>query len=117
MATNQEAFKAAGKDHCRVFDQVCVGVTHSCETCNPDDVDEDEFANGSGLWDEACFGTRPCATCGSSLAGGRHHGHAEMTVGFPDAPRKEWVHIEMCTDCVLYFANDDLPESWESSQK
>lgn len=52
------------------------------------------------------FSREGCDSCGSDLAGERHQMTGLRSVG-PDADVFEGV---MCTDCVLYHANGDLPE-------
>ena len=57
-----------------------------------------ELESGSFSWHE-------CDTCGSRLGGDRHEAHGEINGG--------WYHLSVCTDCLLYFANGDIPETWE----
>jgi len=65
----------------------------ACEDCDPEN-------------EEPVFSSRPCETCGSNLAGDRHNAHA---IGY----HGEIVHFDICTDCVMYFANAEEPENWE----
>ena len=58
--------------------------------------------------EESSFSWHQCDTCGSRLGGDRSNGH-----GFDD--NGEVVHLSMCVDCVMFFANGDEPESWEQS--
>lgn len=51
------------------------------------------------------FSIKACECCGSSLAGDRHTAH-KHTSG--DDIRV----YEVCTDCINYIANGELPEQW-----
>ena len=56
--------------------------------------------------EETSFSRQQCDTCGSQLGGDRSNGH-----GFDN--NDEVVHLSMCVDCVMFFANGDEPETWE----
>jgi hypothetical protein len=61
--------------------------------------------------EEPHFSWSHCDTCGSALGGDRHDGHGILESG---ESKGEMVHLSMCVDCLLYFANGDLPDQWES---
>ena len=73
-----------------------------CPACDGmgsrDYVDGDEVGEGP----EPGFSWSPCEICGSSLGGDRHAFHA-LSSG-------ELVHLDGCTDCVMYVANGEEPE-------
>ena len=83
------------------------GATACCPTCtdaNPlPDGDQTHWHDAAS---EGGFGWQACDACGSNLAGDRHPAHA-----FDDD--KNLYHLEICTDCLMYLANGDEPESWE----
>lgn len=90
-------------------DRCCAGLSHvnsspasCCEQCRRDfDLAEDDPA-WQELCDEGGFSWHACDTCGSSLGGNRYAGHGFDRDGAV-------VHLSMCEDCVLYFANGDIP--------
>ena len=97
--------------------QICTGGLQSvnpgmaacCPECNPDDLEQDALAEQ----DKPSFSWRGCDTCGSSLGGDSSAGHGFLVDKDPtnDAAL---VHLRMCTDCVLYFANGDEPDTWQA---
>jgi hypothetical protein len=53
--------------------------------------------------DEGSFSWQGCDTCGNPLGNTLHCGHGldkDLNI----------THVNMCTDCVMFFANGDLPE-------
>jgi hypothetical protein len=57
------------------------------------------------LDDEGSFSWSDCGICGSPLGGTKYLWHAIVD--------GEIVHfIDACTDCVVYLANGDEPETW-----
>lgn len=102
---------------------IATGSAASCPECceafglDPDaDTDENQAAiYESG--DEGGFSWSECDSCGTTLGGDRHTAH-----GWP-ADNGRWqrlaedppalFHLSICTDCLLFHANGDEPESWE----
>jgi hypothetical protein len=58
------------------------------------------------LAEEPSFSWQACEACGSSLGGDRHPAHG---VDEDD----QIVHLDICTDCLMFSANGDLPEEWD----
>lgn len=54
--------------------------------------------------DEGCFSWSPCDVCGSKLGGTRYG----AKLCSPGADRNE-VNVRVCIDCVVFYANGDLP--------
>ena len=95
-----EADYTAAVDRCtRGLTFVSVGASAQCSECG----DDGDSAN------EGFFSWQACDLCGSTLGGQRYPCHAIM-----DAEMKPWHgelwHGACCVDCLLYFANGDLPE-------
>jgi len=95
-----------------------VGPCPGCESCGLEDVtyaDEDpeayELASGSH------FSWRACPSCGSTLGGDRHpaHGVIAETVEAAQAKDRDIEHFNVCTDCLMFHANGDIPA--EGSEK
>lgn len=77
-----------------------VGACPGCEECGLADVDDMDNP-AYELAGESYFSWQDCDSCGSSLGGDRHPAH-----GFIDG---ELRHFQVCTDCLMYHANGDLP--------
>jgi hypothetical protein len=56
--------------------------------------------------DEGHFSSASCDACGSHFAGDRYPSHVL------DEPTDAWVHLDVCQDCLMYFANGDEPDEW-----
>ena len=82
---------------------LCSGCPECLEVYN---CTAEEIENGQAC-DDGGFSWHSCDGCGSGLGGDRHPAHALDG-------NNELVHLEVCTDCVLFWANGDLPESWDS---
>ena len=95
MSKYTDAVEAGLKGLMAVSSGVCPG----CDEC-PEE----------GVEDEASFSSRSCGICNSHLGGDRYVWHAlyedeacgDDILQFDDA----------CTDCVMFIANGDEPESW-----
>lgn len=76
------------------------GRTCACAEC-PSERNDD-------AGDEGGFSWRDCDTCGSSLGGNRYAAHGLVS---PKryARRTELLHLDVCTDCLVFIANGDLP--------
>lgn len=57
--------------------------------------------------DEGWFSRQPCDSCGTKYAGNRYAAH-----GFDE--HGGIIHLDVCADCLCYFANGDLPEHWNT---
>ena len=65
-------------------------------------------AESGSVSDEGGFSRSSCDTCGSCLGGQRYAGHAYITL---DDGRDVLTHLDVCTDCLQYIANGELPEA------
>lgn len=90
---------------------IAPGASPDMDCCGNHPADSDELQ----IEDEGGFSWSPCESCGSTLGGDRHPGHAIHKDAFgPNAKRPDDVHhISMCVDCLLFHANGDLPEDWD----
>lgn len=52
------------------------------------------------------FSTSSCKCCGSRSAGDRFKAYVSYYLRFP----ADEIHV--CTDCINFIANGDLPETW-----
>lgn len=77
------------------------GKHNDCPHC-PDDYNPD-------VGDEGSFSRAQCDTCGETLAGDRHAAHGLVSAK-PRGRRTILAHFEVCTDCLLFLANGDIPE-------
>lgn len=85
-----------------------VGLCPGCATCRDDygfDTQE-AFDHAIGaICNEGSFSWSSCDSCGSSLGGDRYDAH-----GFVD---NQLNHFSVCSDCLFYYANGDVPDQWE----
>lgn len=75
------------------------GHMKGCEECEPGD----EF--------DPVFSWSSCEGCGSTLGGNRHPAHTRAEIN--GEPVTYWLHLDICDDCVMYFANGDEPDEWQ----
>lgn len=118
MQTDSEKFEAAVAHYCEGL-SVAPGTAACCGECLSDygiedtgDVDamqEELYAQP----DEGNFSNSQCDSCGSNLAGDRFtaHGLPIDDKGALDYER-DLYHLSICVDCLLYWANGDVPEQW-----
>jgi hypothetical protein len=59
---------------------------------------------------EASFSNRQCDSCGSTLAGDRSPATG-WPIGEPFTT-DNLIELDICTDCVLFHANGEVPEDW-----
>ncbi len=101
----QEEYMESVRSGLEGIEAVSSGVCPGCTMCadrHELTLDELEVAWSSGeVYEEAYFG-EGCDACGTWLAGNLYLSH-----GLIDG---EIVELELCTDCVLYIANGDVPE-------
>jgi hypothetical protein len=100
-ATLDGAIVGATEDSC----SECNGKGSSCECSSCEDFDAE-------VGDEGSFSWSSCDACGSSLGGTRHAAHGLISPK-KYAKRTEVIHLDVCTDCLFYTANGDLPEGGE----
>ena len=81
------------------------GVCMGCEKCEQSYGVEIEVGRTG---EEPFFSSRPCQSCGTHFAGDRLPAHGLHRDGDPEDPQ-EWVHLEMCSDCVQWHANGEEP--------
>jgi len=93
---------------------IAPGVSPTCPECQSAwGMSPREFYAAyerGAICEEGSFSRQSCDSCGSDLAGDRHDAHAISKIGIPNP---EVLHISICTDCLCYHANGDLPETWE----
>lgn len=87
-----QAFLAAVIKNLEGLEAFSVGSCPGCEECG-------------GESDEPSFSNSECDSCRSSLGGDRHPAHFLY--------QGEVQHCTVCSDCLMYHANGDLPEAWE----
>jgi len=84
---------------------VAAGPSFGCRDCGLEDVDQFD-ADADARHDAACdshFSWSKCPSCGG-LAGDRHAVHYWSDDGTLSG------HANVCTDCLMYFANGDVPD-------
>jgi hypothetical protein len=110
-AKRAEEYQEAVTDHCKGIEHISPGIASICDDCRRTwgmtEQELDAAYSRGKVNDEGGFGRSPCDTCGQSLAGNRYAAH-----GF-DAETKQLYHLDVCEDCLCYFANGDLPDAWE----
>lgn len=95
---------------------IAPGSAASCEQCRSihgiADGADLEAAQEIMENDEGSFSWSQCQSCNSRLGGDRHTAHAIHNEAFgPDAKRPDdIVHIDICTDCLMFHANGEEPE-------
>jgi hypothetical protein len=80
----------------------CNGKGTSCECSECSEFDPEVGDEGHFSWSE-------CDTCGCSLGGDRHAAHGLIAYK-PRARRTHLIHLDVCTDCLFFVANGDLPD-------
>jgi hypothetical protein len=97
-----------------------VGICTGCPTCfehaedpdNPTDEEREASSEGHFSWSE-------CDSCGSTLGGDRYPAHGVIADSEEQARQDDHPieHFEVCTDCLLYHANGDVPEEEEDEEE
>lgn len=90
---------------------IACGAAACCDICLSafgldEERDLDKAQEQMYEQDEGHFSWEECDSCGSRLGGNRHYAHALPY------DTDEIVHIEICTDCLMFHANGDEPEDW-----
>ena len=86
------------------------GPCPGCDECglaDVSDMDSPEYQGAS----ESSFSWSQCDGCGSRLGGDRFYAHG-IIVDKPtdDMRSRDIIHLDVCMDCYLFFANGDEPE-------
>jgi hypothetical protein len=100
-ATLDGVIVGAPEDTC----DTCHGKGRTCECSSCEDFDPETGDEGSFSWS-------PCDACGSSLGGDRHAAHG-LVSRTKYGRKTHLIHLDVCTDCLFYTANGDLPEGGE----
>ena len=93
------------------------GAAKSCDDCANHLTREEKDALPDEDWqafDEGSFSWAPCDSCGTTLGGDRHAAHAWQQAT-ADNRLGDLCHVDICTDCLLFHANGDQPESWSAN--
>lgn len=116
-ADDRSPFAKAVDHYCDGL-HVAVGLSALCPEC----------VDSCGIEDTGCiaemqeemyecaephFSWHQCDSCGSVLGGDRHAAH-----GIPHdykAGDDTVIHLDICSDCLIYHANGDEPEEWHQS--
>jgi hypothetical protein len=91
---------------CEGLENVSPGPCPGCSECDLEDVDSMD-AEEYELASEGWFSWSRCDSCGTTLGGDRFNAHAFPVEG------EGYIHLEICSDCLFYFAYGDEPEIWE----
>jgi hypothetical protein len=113
MSAGQRFIAAVAEGVKRLGDTPSSGHCPHCKTCAEDlgfkSVKAYDAAYEAGrVVDEPHFSWRPCQVCGTTLGGDRECFHYLRDGKVEHGER-------MCTDCMLYLANGDVPETWQAS--
>jgi len=71
------------------------------ETGDIDTMQDELYEKAVDPW----FSWSKCDTCGSKLGGNRYDAHGFDANGAV-------IHLDICEDCLVYFANGDEPDNW-----
>lgn len=100
MTTDSENFTASVAHYC---DGYTVAPGCRGEQCEHADGDPEHRCEPSFSWSQ-------CDSCGSNLGGDREP--ATMIPTDYEAGDDTMIEVSICVDCLLYWANGDLPEQW-----
>ena len=104
-----KAFIKAFEHGTQGIEYLGIGTIAGCYTCQTIyGMDEDELQaaiDNYDVFDEGGFSWQDCDVCGSRLGGDRYVMHGYY--------KDDLIHLDVCTDCIMYHANGDLPEHWE----
>ena len=97
-------FEQAFEQQTAGLDYLSAGACPGCADCGLEvDHTDDEY----DMANEGHFSRSWCDTCGSRFGGDRYPAHANL------AETGELVHLDVCTDCLMYMANGEEPETWQ----
>ena len=85
----------------------------TCDGCGRVEVQEGGEADPDEQQaaDEGGFSWSSCDCCGSNLGGDRYPAHTWRS-DQPLTSAGSLIHLDICTDCLLFLANGDEPEGW-----
>ena len=94
------------------------GVCCSCGECQHQyDMSEPQIADAQdkgAIVEEGSFSWANCDCCKRDIAGDRHTAHALLqdTTTIEGIKKLSYFneHLEICSDCLEYIANDTIPE-------
>lgn len=106
---NASEYESAVDRNLAGLEFISTGICPGCKECQqtwdmPEDELEQAWSTGD-VCDEGSFSWHVCESCGSHLGGNRYDAHGVDADG-------AIVHLSVCTDCLMYLANGDLPENW-----
>lgn len=96
--TGEDPFPSAVERNLQGLRGLVHGLAHQCPECPEATGDPDTDSELATI----TFARGCCDSCGSGLAGSRHTMHAWDDHG-------GMYHLEVCTDCLMYHANGELP--------
>ena len=118
MSAYTEAVKAGLKGLQAVSTGACPGCPECAERAGFDPDDPEAMARFEAAWHdcevetEESFSWSPCQVCGYVLGGYRDCWHAIRGQRGDNLAGREIEHFDsVCTDCVMYLANGEEPES------
>ncbi len=82
-----------------------IGAIAGCAECWDGFTDQDDDESRE-LAEEPGFSWASCDSCGSTFGGDRHPAHAVTSDG-------DIIHLDVCTDCVMYLGAGEEPEAWQ----
>ena len=103
-------FTASMDQQLEGIEHVSSGAIANCGECWDGFTDQDDD-EARELAEEPSFSRYSCDGCGSVLGGDRHPAHGVLTED-RFSPEDQIIHLDICTDCLLYLANGDEPEDW-----
>ena len=100
---------------------VAPGAASCCDDCRDlygcdDGMTENEAQEYLCDHAEPWFSWQPCDSCGSRFGGDREAAH-----GLPIDARgaldysRDMLHMAICVDCLMFWANGEEPERWAPS--
>ena len=113
MNTKQQAAYVSQVKHTlQGLEHTAPGLCPGCDECGLEGV----VSMDDLRYQEACdyegegFSRSSCDSCGTCEGGSRHAAHAWPTGADRTATPATYVHLDICSDCLLFHANGDLPE-------
>ena len=104
------AYACAVEEHTAGIFHLNAGAAAICPECLKAHGIEDTGAIEAmqeQIIDEGSFSSSPCDCCGSRLGGERHAAHGWDN---QEIARANLIHLNICTDCVLYTEYGDDPQ-------
>ena len=114
MSKFVEAFERGTSGKRGVSTGECPGCVRCAEQHDMSLAEHERAWRAGEVDSEGSFSWRPCGICGTTLGGNRHVWHW-IRGGDESGKGGEIEHEDdMCTDCMLFSANGDEPESWHA---